>query len=287
MAVIPLQNSLPLAYQPFKIAANPYYDGSVDNGKPIGDDESDGIRVKLRVDISDTLQFNFAGFTYNGSGPGALLTPNTEPSKTYSALLPSEEGYRADLDAPVDQVLENEVYYASLEWTVTPFDIKLLASKQHIDISYATDFDGTALPVISFIANNQLADVDTAELQILSNENSLGSGWLSWIVGGYYFESVQGYDPVILQAADLDLGAGTLAGIMLPSVFLTPLVSAIGLDNLVPTGNIALRSLIGTESIAGFFQATAELSDWFSLTLGARYQDEYRQVIKSDPNYKP
>lgn len=282
----PITDKLAISVSAFQNRSEPYYDGSVDNGKPFGDDESDGIRVKLRADLSDTLQLNLAGFTYNGSGPGSLLTPNAEPSPAYSALLPAEDGYYVELDAPVDQNLENEVYYASLEWALTPFDLKLLASKQHIDINYATDFDGTSQPIISFIAENQLADVNTAELQFLSNGDSWGSNWLSWIVGAYYFESTQGYDPVILQMLDLDLAAGTLAGMTLPITFLSPLVDAIGASNVLPNGNLALHSLIGTESIAGFFQATAELTEWMSLTLGARYQDEYRQVIKSGSEFQ-
>tara|TARA_R110001583_G_scaffold78511_19_gene212789 strand:+ start:103 stop:2439 length:2337 start_codon:yes stop_codon:yes gene_type:complete len=282
----PFTDKLAGSVSAFKNRSEPYYDGSIDNGKPIGDDESDGIRVKLRFDISDTLQLNLAGFTYSGSGPGSLLTPNVEPSGAYGAVLPTEDGYYVELDAPVDQELENEVYYASLEWALRPFDVKLLASEQHIDISYATDFDGTSRPIISFIAENQLADVSTAELQILSNNDSWGSDWLSWIVGAYYFESTQGYDPVILQMLDLDLASGTLAGVTLPSEFLAPLLGAVGSTNVTPNGNMALHSLIGTESIASFFQVTAELNEWASLTLGARYQDEFRQVIKSGSEFQ-
>jgi len=40
------------------------------------------------------------------------------------------------------------------------------------------------------------SDVQTAELQVVSNESSWGSDWLKWIGGLYYFSSVQGFNPV-------------------------------------------------------------------------------------------
>ncbi|MGB1907681.1 MAG: hypothetical protein ACPHN3_10115, partial [Spongiibacter sp.] len=115
------------------------------------------------------------------------------------AFIQAEDGYTAEFDSPVDQTLENEVYYASVEWALEPFDVKLLASTQFIETAYSYDYDGSSSPLITFDGKIQYADVDTAELQILSNEYSWGSEWLSWIVGAYYFESVQGFDPTVLQ----------------------------------------------------------------------------------------
>ena len=87
----------------------------------------------------------------------------------------------------------------------------------------------------------------------------------------YYFESTQGFDPVLFQAAGLELNSGNVGGFL-------SFLDSIG---YLPTGKFALRALIGTDSIASFMQATAQVSDKFSITLGARYQEEYREVIKS------
>ncbi len=273
----PITDSLAASLSVFKGGSESYYDGFVDGGKEIPDDESDGVRVKIRWDISDDIRLNLAGFTYNSSGPGSLLTPNSEPGEVFSAVIEGEDGYTAEFDAPVDQTLDNEVYYASVEWALDAFDVKLLASTQLIETSYSYDFDGTSSVLVTFDATNQYAEVDTAELQILSNEDGWGSEWLSWIVGAYYFESIQGFDPTVLQIANLDLSAGTAAGIPLPPL----LVDTIASIGLVPSGKVALRALIGTESVAGFFQSTIDVNDWFTFTVGGRYQEENREVIKS------
>lgn len=278
----PISDSVALSLSAFKGGSEPYYDGYVDGNKEISDDESDGIRVKLRWDITDDIRFNLAGFTYNSSGPGSLLTPNSEPAEAFSAFIQAEDGYTAEFDSPVDQTLENEVYYASVEWALEPFDVKLLASTQFIETAYSYDYDGSSSPLITFDGKIQYADVDTAELQILSNEYSWGSEWLSWIVGAYYFESVQGFDPTVLQISLLDLTSGSATGVSLPP----SLVDAIGSVSGVPNGDIALRALVGTESIAGFFQATVDVNDWFTFTLGGRYQEENREVIKSSSEFE-
>lgn len=259
----------------FDSSNEPYYDGFVEGGKRIANDESDGVRAKFRWDITDNITFNLAGFTFNSSGPASLLTPNTAPSNSpLAAGLEAEDGYNAEFDSPVDQELENEVYYTSIEWGLKPFDVKVLASTQLISTNYSYDFDGTDSPLVSFITKNQYADVNTAELQLLSNENSWGSNWLSWIVGAYYFDSIQGFDPVTLQVSLL---SGVLDG--LPPA-LTDLIGDLA-PGVLPTGDIDLRALISTESIAGFFQATADVTEWLSITIGGRYQDELREVIKS------
>ena len=280
----PITESFAVSASAFENSSEPYYNGFVDGGKPIADDESDGIRLKARWDITENLTLNLAGFTYHSNGPGSLITTNSEPGEAFKLLLTEEEGYNAEFDAPVDQVLDNEVYYASLEWGLDPFDLKLLASTQLIETSFSYDFDGTSLPLVTFGSSKQFADVDTAELQILSNENSWGSDWMSWIVGAYYFEGTQGFDTVDLQLADLDLTAGTVAGIQLPPAvigLLGGVLNGVGLGGVVPSGTIPLTAIVGTESVSAFFQATFDVTDWLSVTVGGRYQDEYREVIKS------
>ncbi len=277
----PITEDIAVSVSAFKNSSSPYYDGYVNGGDPIPDDESDGVRAKLRWDITEDIRLNLAGFTYNSSGPGSMLTPNSAPGEAYSLLLAAEDGYTAEFDAPIDQTLDNEVYYGSVEWALGSVDLKLLASNQLIETSFSYDFDGTATPIVTFGTSKQFADVDTAELQILSNEESWGSDWLSWIVGAYYFESTQGFDTVNLQLLDLDLNTGSLAGIQLPTNLLTSLLDTVGLNLPVPSGTIPLTAIIGTESLAGFFQGTVTVTDWFTFTLGGRYQEEYREVIKS------
>ena len=49
----------------------------------------------------------------------------------------------------------------------------------------------------------------------------------------------------------------------------------------VPSGRLQFVGVVETDSIAYFGQATAEITPWLSLTLGARFQDEQRILVES------
>ena len=63
----PITESFAVSASAFENSSEPYYNGFVDGGKPIADDESDGIRLKARWDITENLTLNLAGFTYHSN----------------------------------------------------------------------------------------------------------------------------------------------------------------------------------------------------------------------------
>jgi iron complex outermembrane receptor protein len=173
------------------------------------------------------------------------------------------------------------VVYGKVAVMTNAFDVKLLGSHQDIQQASDYDFDGSPLPLAAFESKKQYGDITTGELQFLSNSDSWGSDWLTWIAGGYYFESTQGFDPVVLQVAETDLSRGQVLGMVLPDSLLS-LVQPLYESGLpIPSGVINVTNEVYTESVAGFMQVSAAMTDWMSLTVGGRYQSEKRTLVES------
>src|SRR3546814_10952830 len=99
--------------------------------------------------------------------------------------------------------------------------------------------------------------------------------------GLYYFRSDAGYDPVIFG-----VGSGS------NPLFLPPgLLGALnGLLSLLPPGlplptsgvQLTLFSTLETEAKAAYMQTTFSPSDWFDITMGARFQHAQRGTIQAE-----
>ncbi len=252
-----------------------YYEGRQGNPEePMPGDEMTGYRVKARLRPTDNLDIRLATFkfemeSYNGS---AAFT--SEPSLLGSLITP-QPGYEGSVDSyPKNITDDNTVYYGSLTYNAPWFDVKLIGSDQRMDTIGVRDFDGSRLPISTFETPSQYIDAQSFELQLLSNDES-GPDWLKWILGAYYFRSVNGFGDLNFVIGGVDLSTGRIAGFPLA----TGLVDV--LRQLGPTGALNMVGLIGTDSRALFTQATFELSDWFALTLGGRYQVEERYIVES------
>jgi iron complex outermembrane recepter protein len=277
---IPFGDTLAASVSTFYEGEDNYYDGS-SHGRALPDEISKGIRAKLKWTPLESVSVTAAAFHFEHGGPGSLVTPNSDPSLVgqVGGIQPNLS-YHANMSSPVFSDLDNTVYYGQASWLTSWFDLKALGSDQDIQTSYGYDYDGSPQPLVGFGAENQYADVKTGEFQILSNDTTWLSDWVTWIAGTYYFTSRQGFDPVDFGLADLNLATGEAAGLQLPQGLVDALVG-LGLGPVIPTGHFPLRSLIDTDSIAGFGQATIDLTSWFSLTGGARYQIEKRTVVAS------
>ena len=278
---IPLTDELAFSVSGFYNSEENYYEGSTSNGKPLPLDIGKGVRVKARWIPADNLDLTLAAFRLNQTGAGSLFTPNIQPAPLLGLPLQAQTGFEAHQSTPVFNTLDNTVVYAEGNANFDGFDIKLLGSDQYIQSRFSYDFDGTSVPIAGFEGSPQYADVQSTELQVLSNESSWGSDWLNWIGGAYYFQSKQGFDPVYFNVADFNLSSGNAAGIRFPTQVTDALISILGPLGLVPNLRLPLEAIIGTKSLAGFAQATVKATDWLSVTLGARYQIEEREVLKS------
>ncbi|HKY89687.1 MAG TPA: TonB-dependent receptor [Nevskiaceae bacterium] len=235
---------------------------------------SRGARVRLRWVPTDDLDFVLSGVRYLQDGAGPLAQLNVEPSPLSQLLgIRPQTGYDGDLDAPVYQTIDDRIVYGEGTWSTSWLDARILGSHQEIDTGAVYDFDGSAVPVIYFGGRHLGSDVKSAEFQLLSNESTWGADRLQWIVGYYFFKSEGGYyggaEAVVPIADDLRTALLSLA----PDILLPPLLT-------LPSGRVAIFGLLGTRSTAFYGQFTLKLTDWASLTLGGRYQDEDRTILE-------
>lgn len=251
-------------------------------------------RFKFRWIPTDNLEMRATIFGSKREGTSTLAA-NINPTPLGQVL--GIDGVKERARSPQTD-LDMYGHLSSLVGSVTaiynaePFDTKLILSKQLHSNPYNYDYDGSEQTFAEFIVHRHYAKINEAEIQFLSNETSWGSDWLTWTAGAFFFQNDQGFDPVELTVGGLDprnLGAQTLLGLIeIPDIVVagTDLVlPAIPLvDDLTagfPVYALSNTGLVETESLSAFLQTTFKITDWFSLTLGGRYQDEFRGVLDS------
>lgn len=237
-------------------------------------------RAKVRLVPTDWMDINLGAYRLERDGIGTLYSVNTEPSLLGQAAgIQPQDPFAGENNEDVFTDNVGTTYYGDIKLNTDWFDVKLIGSDQLIESFQNYDFDGSAQPLALFEVDPAFADVQTAELQILSNESTWFSNSFEWILGAYYFRSTQGLLG-FLQAATTNLDQGIVLGTQLPE----PLRGIVG--NLigaapVPSGAIDFVGLIDTESLAYFGQGTLDIFDWLSITLGGRFQEEERVLNES------
>jgi len=246
-----------------------YVDG-IAAGEPLDEDVTKGVRGKVRIAPADWLDATLAVLKLKVNGAGSNFTPHHQYTPLGELLLAGTtpaEPYKGEVDSPIYNKLDNSVYYGQVQLFPGPLDVKLLGSYQDIDTEGWYDFDGSTRPLVSFAPPKNFSRSATAELQLVSNEDSWGSAWLKWIVGGYYFKGKSGLSPVIAHFGNLN--PDLIAPGLLPDLLPLPAGGPIRLD---------IYGTLLTDSYSFFAQSTASLTDWLDLTLGLRYQSEAREI---------
>ncbi|MGB1563395.1 MAG: TonB-dependent receptor [Sinimarinibacterium flocculans] len=282
---VPLLDSLAMSVSAIHIDAESHIDGRVNTihvpgGEPLDRELTDAVRGKLLWTPFDWLQVNLNGYHLDQSGTGTLYAVNVNPSLVARAAgVQAEDPYRGfnNEDIYFDQSVDT--LYGQISIFTDAFDIKLFGSDQYIEVAQNYDFDGSDAPLVYFEVRPASSDVQTAEFQILSNDTSWGADWLEWIAGAYYFKSRGGFDRLILRVASTNLAEGTLYGLPVVPPSISEAIRSLGLP--IPTGDIETISLLGTDSLSFFMQSTISFGDAVDLTLGGRYQDEERRVLRS------
>jgi iron complex outermembrane receptor protein len=243
-------------------------------------------RLKANWQISDSLNLNLTLVELSFEGPGSFVAKNTQPSELGATLgmRATPDDYQSLQDFPAVIDGGQSALYGTLTWSLPWFDLKALSSNQHIgtdQIQY--DFDSSEMPIVGFSSPDQTTDQSTAELQIISSQDSWLADKLEWIVGAYYLESSTGYHPVNFHIGTNLLNFfGQAGGTSTPSNTLSPLIQFLPLNTPLDKGFlILLDGEMETESLSTYFQASYSVKDWLEITLGGRYQSETRTVIKS------
>ncbi|MDB5972338.1 MAG: hypothetical protein JWQ90_4788 [Hydrocarboniphaga sp.] len=253
-------------------------------------DIAKGVRGKLRFSPNEDLDIILGATKIESQGAGTALGANLAPKpllKLVGQGTPPPD-YTTNINDPAYSANTTTIYQLDGTWTLPGLTTRTILASQNVKAVTALDFDETPLPLVSFSHPNGFSKLKTAELQLLSNEDSWGADWLNYIGGLYYLDSSAGYDPLELyvgvrQLQDLFRTQatsvfGSLVGQLDQGIF-SPLLSQLGTGPSPVT--VVTRGVVDTKSYAGFLQGTAKLTDTISLTLGGRYQDEKRSLVKS------
>lgn len=294
---IPLGDTMALSISPI-FARTDHYIRNVnpDPRKPLGQDESTGIRAKFRWAPTDWFDATIGALDIETLGPSANLIPTTTATDLAVLLGADREQYQpgsdeANLDACCENGADNRVFYGTAKFFTPWFDSKLLGSHQFISTNTRIDLDGTPESIVGMTTNQFDSDITTAELQFISNDNSWGSDWMRWIMGAYYFDGDAGFiEPNTRLEVTLFRSLQEPIGDLLNP--LLGLVDGLDLFDLLPDlegpeGELPLVNRpfgsfrVRTKSQAAFLQSTFTFTEWLDLTLGLRYQDESRNLLKS------
>lgn len=288
-ASIPLTDTFAISASGLYNLADNHVDGRHRSGRdPLPKEQSDAYRFKAFWQPSDWIDFSLNYYRLSQDAASTYAV-NTRPSPLVTQLLAASGAPESDTNPrkgynnePIFFINFNHTTFGQVHMTAPWFDVKLLGSDQYVENNQSYDFDGTGLPLAYFESNPGFADVQTGELQLLSN-GSPWSDYLEWIVGAFWFKSHAGFEPGFLRAGSTDLssGSGTIGGIPIPPALLTQLQGALGAVSFPSGLAFNFVGLLDTKSIAYFTQATVHLTDWAAVTVGARYQDEERTVDRS------
>ncbi|NGY06787.1 TonB-dependent receptor [Solimonas terrae] len=303
-ANLPLTDTLAANVSSYFTTDNTYWtDSSTLAGNPIPDNKSFSARVKLRwlPTESTDLRLTIQGSKRDGTSTAAAPITRTLLGELTAAVIPGAPGtpggrdvvadarnYEIHPDLPIYGHLQTFVANTTGIYNAPWFDMKILGSDQVESNPYNYDYDGTELPGASFIVHRHYAKIQEGEVQLLSNNGTPFSDWLTLTTGMFYFRNTQGFDPVEVTVGGVNVNNLNAIGLGIQNTDLFQALDSVGLGSLLNTisgytPSYALRNIgmTRTESWSYYLQAVIKFTDQLSLTLGERYQHERRGVLES------
>ena len=231
-----------------------------------------GGRFKIRWRPTDNLDLTLAGYRILQSGSLSFVEPNVRPAPILGVTTSPTPPYKISNNIEPRSNSVNTTLYATGLYSADWFDTKLLVADQD-QVAYQNvyDFDGGQDNIAVFNGPNEPSRLKTAELQFLSNDRGLTPDWLKWIGGLYYLNQKAGFDPFFATVGDVGL---------LPDLSLFPILGDLGIDVANGPVNLGAFGVLETNSYSGFAQGTVSFTDWLAVTLGVRYQEEDRFLVK-------
>ena len=260
----------------------------VTEGPYRGDTEATTGRLSLVFEPSDSVTISAKVDAFDGkwngiSGEG--LDPLVEkPDNVFTGIGETPFGNRAGVGTGYDRDGMNAV--ANLDWDIGSHTLTAIASVSDFEMTTLTDFDGATgvggVDVLTFESmNNENFEQSTLELRLASP----GGEKVDYIIGLY------------AQDSDMvDLSGATVVSPIFNNLFYgTPADPSTGLVNVFagtilhtldandphnnPFGMAKLD--VDQKLYSVFANVTINVSDAFSLTLGARYNDEDKKFERS------
>ncbi len=199
------------------------------------------LRTKLLfTPVSGTRILFSADFSHSVSNP-SYQPPKNDPSVIDPAITyPGPYNTQEDLNSR-DQVDTGGVSL-QVDQDLGPTKLTSITAYRQSTIKYAIDDDGTPLPIADFNLNSFQHNY-SEEIRLAN----LKDGWLTWVIGGFFYGNNGGYNPVLLDGFEYTQTKQT------------------------------------SWSYAGFTQATAKLPWDTQFSLGARYTSEEQDYIQTYP----
>lgn len=220
------------------------------DGERQGDKEVFAARGALRWTPGEDITIDLVADVTHQTGTGdfaklkginEIYYPNTA-----QYVIEDRRSTWSGLDTPND----NDTWGVSLtvDYAITPeISIKSITAYRDLQAQSGMDFDGTPGSYLEQLIDTE-QDQFSQELQLSGRAID---DRLDWLVGFYYFEED------IRQLADV-------------TIDLAPFFFRVHSPQL---------NVLDNKSVAGFAQATFKITDQLSLTAGARYTDEKKEIF--------
>lgn len=217
-------------------------------------DDADSITGKLALAWKPAENFSvlLTGFWQDSDQHGAAVKSVNDPIKDPRILTQ---------DFPSTFELFNSQYSAIVEWEL-PFGIlKTLTSYQHLKKKQTADAGRLDFATAGFYDVLPLWDNNSKSFTQEINLSSKGDGPIDWLVGAYYLRH-ENFQDILQLVSSVAPGPGDL------DVPATPPTSFPANLNFQTTDNVVRKDT------AIYGQVTWAVTDWLSLTGGARYQND-------------
>lgn len=278
---VPVTDNFALNLSAYYSKADYHLDGT-SQGKPLREQIDRGVRFKARWQPADFLDLNASWVRTRNQGNGAI-GQNLNPSPVLGAgISPPEDRRTVNVDERLYGVADTRLVSGQVNLYLPWLDMKFLASDQQSSLLYNYDFDGSNQPLVSFDVPGHPANIQQGEIQLISNDSQPFAEWLDVTGGVFFFQNTQGFDPVEVTVGNVgftnDLRQQFLDNIGQTGLDVPLLDTLLGQTRLY---RARAQAQVYTESLGYYLQFTARFTDWVSLTLGGRYQDEERGLFRS------
>ncbi|CAN1512750.1 CirA Outer membrane receptor proteins, mostly Fe transport [Caulobacteraceae bacterium] len=226
-----------------------------------GSEDSWAIRGKTLFELGDDAKLRLSGDYARSDGPPLVLVPNTlgGAATVPGALAP---GYvaQAEPSAPYhpssdvnDQGIVKKTYgvSAQLDWARGELDFTSITAARGMALDERDDLDGTVLPFQVYRAEED-SDQFSQEFRVAHEADAF-----NWVFGLYYAREN------VTRTEFIDFGPASLLSFLVAPA---PLGWGFGFD-------------LESTSMAAFGQVQWQMTDALSLSLGARYSKDKKDVV--------
>jgi len=258
-----------------------YLENKFAGGDDLGDEDSVAVRASINIDFDNDINWLLAAGYYNseinGSAKrpeGTAIPPGTPHPLTvgtgneldgelsfqeheFGPTTPRGEATTFVSNPEVHDDVKGSYFTSQIDIPFSAFDLTILSDIRDIDRESLEDFDYTNQALVE---DTSFSAEDTSEMSHEIRFTSNSDGDLDWLVGLYYFEQ------------EMDVHAIVNGGpyLSVPS----PLVGS----PFTPEATFDLGGDLDVKSYAVFGEATYQVTEPLSLTLGLRYSEDEKET---------